>query len=160
MKKIDGGIWIDYEFKNEYQDSSLNGLVLNFSKELKREFIVKITRFIDYLQTKYYFPIRCNLYFENVRNFFSLYGKRKTKGIFLFGDAEKKTFPSIYVSCKITSHWSIEDVYYSTVKLLTYYFQWYFFQENSRTNRSLEIEATKYANYLVNIFLYENNINN
>lgn len=63
---------------------------------------------------------------------------------------------SIYVACELSTKWDIIDIYYSIVKLLTYYFQWYFFEDNIRSNKSLEFEATKYASYLVNEYLVVN----
>ena len=41
-----------------------------------------------------------------------------------------------------------EDVLFTLVHELTHYYQWYFCQEESRTDRSLEIEANKYADYI------------
>ena len=38
---------------------------------------------------------------------------------------------------------------------LTHYFQWYFLQDETRTDRSLEIEANRYAYWLLNE--YESN---
>ena len=148
-----GGIWINYEYKKEYQDSLLRGLRARYSKELGEELIKKIKNFLTFLRKKYYFPLRCNMYFCNVDNFTSLDGNGKTKGIFLFGDDETKKTPSIYIACNVSNYWKIEDIYHSIAKVLTYYFQWYFLEDNHRSNRSLEIEATKYANYLVGEFV-------
>lgn len=153
MKQRNGGIWIDYEYKKEYQDSSKKGLRVFYSKKLDKECIDNIKKFFNFLRKRYYFPLRCNIHIRNVKDFPSLNGIETTKGIFFFGDEEKKRFPSIYVACELSSRWNIVDVYYSIVKLLTYYFQWYFFEDNIRNNKSLEIEATKYARYLVDEYL-------
>ena len=40
-----GGIWIDYEYKNEYQDSLLKGLRASYSKELGEEQIKNLKNF-------------------------------------------------------------------------------------------------------------------
>ena len=61
-----GGIWIDYEYKNEYQDSLLKGLRASYSKELGEELIKKIKNFLTFLRKKYYCPLRCNMYFCKV----------------------------------------------------------------------------------------------
>ena len=156
MKWKNGGIWINYEYKKDYQDSSQKGLRVIYSKKIDNECIENLKKFINFLRRRYYFPIRCNIYIRKVDDFPSLTGIKTTKGIFLFGDEEQKKLPSIYVACKLSSNWGIEDVYYSIVKLLTYYYQWYFFEDNSRSNKSLELEATKYANYLVEEYLSMN----
>lgn len=156
MRLNNGGIWIDYEFKKEYQDSSKKGLRVFYSKKLNKECIEDIKKIINFLRKRYYFPLRCNLYIRNVKNFPSIEGKKTTKGIFFFGDEKQKKWPSIYVACELSSNWNITDIYYSIVQLLTYYFQWYFFEDNLRSNRSLEIEATKYASYLVYEYLDAN----
>ena len=153
MKWNIGGIWIDYEYKKEYQDSSKKGLRVFYSKKLNKDCIDNIKKFLNFLKKRYYFPLRCNIYIRNVEDFPSLNGIETTKGIFFFGDEEQKKFPSIYVACELSSCWNIEDVYYSIVKLLTYYFQWYFFEDNIRSDKSLELEATKYARYLVDEYL-------
>lgn len=36
---------------------------------------------------------------------------------------------------------------------LTHYFQWFFYEDMHRTNRSLEIEATRWAKYLLQQYL-------
>ena len=159
MKLKAGGVWIDYEYKKEYQDSSQKGLRVFYSKKLDKESVDDIKKFINFLRKRYYFPLRCNIYIRKVKDFPSLDGIETTKGVFLFGDEQLKKFPKIYVACEISSHWNVIDVYYSIVKLLTYYFQWYFFEDNRRNDKSLEYEATKYAKYLVSEYLNNNLLN-
>ena len=67
-----GGIWINYEYKKEYQDSLLRGLRANYSKELGQELIDNVKKFLEFLRLRYYFPLRCNLHFCNVDNFTSI----------------------------------------------------------------------------------------
>ena len=95
----------------------------------------------------YFFPIRCNIKFYNETSFKSSDGKTRCKGIFFEGD--EKEFPSIVFPLKLTSKYLIEDAMFNLTSLLTYYFQWYFFEDKNRTHRSLEIEATQYSNCLV-----------
>ena len=45
MRLNNGGIWIDYEFKKEYQDSSKKGLRVFYSKKLNKECIEDIKKF-------------------------------------------------------------------------------------------------------------------
>ena len=153
MSFANGSLWINKEFKGEYSDSSLNGLRLFFKGDIDESDRKYIYKFISFLRKKYFFPIRCKIFFCNQKNFLSFNRKDKCKGIFLQGDIEKKVYPSIYVSSKISKNWDKNDILLSICRLLTYYFQWYFYEDENRSSRSLEIEATKYAYYLVYEFL-------
>ena len=146
------GNWINKEYKNCYLDSEKKGLRLHFEKSIYKDHVYEIKNFIKFLKKYYYFPIRCDLFFCNQINFLSFDRKKKCKGIFIKGEEKIKKYPKIYVPCKINSFWTMENVFLSIVRLLTYYYQWYFYEDEKRTNRSLEIEATKYANFLVEQF--------
>lgn len=54
---------------------------------------------------------------------------------------------------KTRKEYYIEDVLHLVAHELTHYFQWYFNQFDNRSNRSLEIEANRWANYLVDLYL-------
>mgnify|MGYP003295604893 CR=1 FL=1 len=92
MKWKNGGIWINYEYKKDYQDSSQKGLRVIYSKKIDNECIGNLKKFINFLRRRYYFPIRCNIYIRKVDDFPSLTGIKTTKGIFLFGDEEQKNY--------------------------------------------------------------------
>ena len=138
--------WIPREYANVYNDSKKRGLRCFFSDEIDLNTKEQVKKFINYLRKKYFFPIRCNIYFTNHIKYING-NKEKCNGVFFEGDTNKT--PSIYIPCKITKKYSIENIYLGIAYLLTYYFQWYFYEDDKRTNRSLKIEATKHANYIV-----------
>ncbi len=146
MKK-NNGIWINIDCKKFYDDSKLNGLRLYFDKEVSLNLKNQIKNYINYLRKQYFFPIRCKVYFCYTDKFTS----KKDKyclGTFLT-DENDKEIPEIFVPVLFKK--KEEELYpiaYKLNVLLTYYFQWYFLQDKERSYRSLEIEATKYANYL------------
>ena len=39
--------------------------------------------------------------------------------------------------------------YFNIIHELTHYFQWYFYEDKEKSNRSLEINANKWANYII-----------
>ena len=86
MSFANGSLWINKEFKGEYSDSSLNGLRLFFKGDIDESDRKYIYKFISFLRKKYFFPIRCNIFFCNQKNFLSFNRKDKCKGIFLQGD--------------------------------------------------------------------------
>lgn len=44
---------------------------------------------------------------------------------------------------------SIYEICFTMLHELTHYYQWYFYEEKNRTDRSLEIEANKWARYIL-----------
>ena len=151
---MNNGIWINRCFIDFYNDSSKKGLRCHYTK-ISEPIKTKLKKFIKFLNKMYFFPIRCDVYFENSVNILSYNKKNKCKGIFFEGE-EDKTTPCIYVPCMVTDSWDIENIYMTIVRLLTFYFQWYFYEDTKRSNRSLEIEATKWAKYIVWNYLNKN----
>ena len=50
MKWKNGGIWINYEYKKDYQDSSQKGLRVIYSKKIDNESIGNLKKFINFLR--------------------------------------------------------------------------------------------------------------
>ena len=100
-----------------------------------------ICSFVRYLRKEFYFPIRCNVYFCNQEKF------RSSKGGYCYGvfisydESNKRPYPQIYIPTKQC----LRQIYHSLCHELTHYFQWYFFDDKNKTDRSLEIQASKYA---------------
>lgn len=153
MDLINDGIWINKEYKEKYNDASKSGTRSFYNKHFPMELKGEINSFLCYLRADYFFPIRCNIHFVYQRDFISCDRINNCNAIFFNGKEDEKIFPSIYISCKDTS---IDDIIFNLVSSLTYYFQWYFFDDEKRSERSLKIEATKWAKYIINN--YYNNI--
>lgn len=144
-------VWIMRKERKAYQNAKVRGLRAYYAKDLTEEVVCDIKGFLVFLKKRYYFPVRCNIYFKNAKN---LTEGTRSKGLFYVPDEERK-YPRIEVSCDVFKFWNEDDIYYSLVRLLTYYYQWYFASEDERSNRSLEIEATKQAKLLVDEYLNE-----
>lgn len=155
MKTMTGGIWIDKDCKKYYTDSNQQGLRLIFHKNIPNDYIDQIKKYVKYLRNLYFFPIRCKVYFCYQGTFRSYDRKQNIYGLFLY-DEKDKEIPKIYVPVlKKGRLMELESIIFNLNLLITYYFQWYFYQDKERSHRSLEIEATKYAKYLT--YNYFNN---
>ena len=144
--------WIDYEFKSYYLDSSKRGLRIIKDKNINLRKANFICEYLKFLRKRYFFPLRCYIHLT-AGNKYKSANNKYCYGIFFPGDEKKKTFPSIYlpIGSEDTFYNNLDDIFQLT-KLLTYYYQWYFLQDKKRSNRSLEIEATKMASRLVEEF--------
>ena len=137
-------LWITNTEENIhfYRDSSpKSNLSLHFAVAIDRDAKKNICRFVRYLRKEFFFPIRCNVYFCNQEKFHS--SKRGyCYGIFYSNEEGRgRIYPQIYIPANM----DLFSVYYSLSHELTHYFQWYFLYYNKKGNRSLEIQASKYA---------------
>ena len=137
-------LWITKTEENLrfYSDSaSKSNLSLHFASALDDATKKEILRFVRYLRKEFFFPIRCNVYFCNQEKFHSAKGGY-CYGIFFSNDESGgRIYPQVY----IPTNMDIYSVYHSLCHELTHYFQWYFFDDEKRSDRSLEVQASKYA---------------
>lgn len=142
-------IWIDIEYKNHYADSKFCGLYVYFDKSLPRDTSTRITRFFEWLKKRYFFPVRCNVFVENKKHFPSSKKGYTCQGIFFAsGDLSRTKLPRIYIAGDA----DYEYVVFTIVHELSHYYQWYFYQDERQTDRSLETEANKYAKWLTSTY--------
>lgn len=140
--------WIEKKYKKEYINSSkVSGIKTYFEKDLNEITIMKIKDFISFIRNRYYIPIRLNIYFSN-RNYY-IYKEDKHKFYAVFFGENNKEYPSIYIASKGNV---IDDIIFSLAHEITHYYQWYFLDSEKRTNRSLEIEANRWAYYIYNLY--------
>ncbi len=136
-------LWITNTEENIqfYSDSAKkSNLLLHFASAIDHDAKKSICRFIHYLRKEFFFPIRCNIYFCNQEKFHSSKGGY-CYGIFYSNEESKgRIYPQIYIPANM----DLYSVYHSLSHELTHYFQWYFLEEN-RSDRSLEVQASKYA---------------
>ena len=135
-----------------YSDSAQkSNLSLHFAHGIDPEVKKSICGFIRYLRKEFFFPIRCNVYFCDREKFRSAKGGY-CYGIFFSNDQSNgRTYPQIYVPAKI----ELYSVCHSLCHELTHYFQWYFFLDREKDCRSLEIQASRYANRIVEDYAHE-----
>ena len=67
-------------------------------------------------------------------------------------DEKRKMYPKISVAVMLTKSHTLNDVLFTLAHEMTHYYQWYFQDEDKRTDRSLEMEANKWARYIVQLY--------
>lgn len=141
--------WIEKKYKNEYINSAhATGIRYKFIDYVDEITKNEIKNFICYIRKQYYFPIRLNISLYNYESFKHEDG-HKYYGIFYDGDNSKKIYPKINIAAKTTNRNPVEDIIFAIAHEITHYYQWYFLEDKNRTHRSLEIEANKWAAYIL-----------
>lgn len=155
MAKNNSSIWIDKEFQTYYDESRSKGIAVYYEKSLPDEKRTQTDKLIKWLRKRYFFPIRCSIFVRDCAKFKSKTRGKTCLGIF-FAPQRESEVPQIFIAgCNVQ-----DTVAYTLFHELTHYFQWYFLQDDKRSDRSLETEATKYANYLCENFLLSGNDDN
>lgn len=149
--------WIEKSHKAYYSDSAgASGIRYKFydyGNSFDTHTAEEIKRFIAFFRKNYYFPVRLNILFCNTQRFRHHADGHVYYGAFYSMDDEKrKTYPRISIAAKTTERNSINDILYVLAHEITHYYQWYFLEENGRTSRSMEIEANKWARYIVDLY--------
>ena len=149
--------WIGKEYKNYYKDSAKKSGIrykfYNYGNDFEKSNVEDIERFISFLRKNYYFPIRLNILFCDNRAFSHHIDNHIYYGAFYNMDDEKrKEYPKISIAARVTKNNSLEDVLFTLAHEITHYYQWYFWEDDKRTSRSLEREANKWANHILNLY--------
>ena len=148
-------MWIERQDKEEFTDSKISGLRVTFDKRMEQEKVTEVKKFATWLRKRYYFPIRCNVhicfcsYFEKLND-----NDKDSIGDFYYKDG---MLPSIQIA-GYPARKSEDKGFYVQIQarmayFLTFYFQWFFYEFDKRSDRSLKIEATKWQNYIMDEYL-------
>ena len=137
--------------------AAATGLRVRYAEGLDESLKENINDLIAFLRRRYYFPVRCNINISNHATFRSEADGHRFYGVFYDNEdvREKKHFyPEIYVAGGIRSHTAagIEEILLTILHELSHYYQWLFAEEEGRTDRSIEPEATKWANLVLEEF--------
>lgn len=159
-------MWIEKKDKNEYCDSRKKGLRLVFRSVADDRFKAKILSFAKWLRRRYWFPIRVEIRFISNEE---IYINESKSVVALFNyqidwdnvTAEEKVCPLIYIATgkyqkQLKKHGFEETIYnyiFSIVHELTHFYQWYFYEYEKRSSRSLETEANSWAYFLTGEFM-------
>lgn len=140
-------MWIEIADRRDYSNSSnLHGLRIRVDKGIDELVRKEVLRFGCWLRKRYYFPIRINLHLFDENKFYSRDSKKTAIGLFFETDEKKRKFPVIWIAAKQTC--GLRGIILTIAHELTHYFQWHF-RQFDRSNRSLEIEANRWAYYIV-----------
>lgn len=156
--------WIERKYKDQYKDSAkASGIRYQFydyDNVFDTNTVEELHHFITFLRKYYYFPIRLNILFCNTKAFKHHIDHHTYYGAFYSMDNEKRMiYPRISIAAKVTDGNALYDILFSLAHEITHYYQWYFFEDEQRTDRSLEIEANKYANYILDLYFCERSAN-
>ena len=149
MSKNKDSIWIDREFLQTYkQDNVKCGLRIVCDDKINNSSVLRIKNFLMWIRKKFYFPIKCTVFLKDQAKFRSNNGKGFCQGIFFTPEELQKgaKYPCIYTAANT----DLRYLKFTILHELTHYFQWYFLQDETRTDKSLEIEANGYAYWLLN----------
>ena len=153
--------WIENKYKACYKDSAVaSGIRYKFYNYDENDFdehtAEEIKKFIAFLRKHYFFPIRLNILFCNTYKFCHHIDHHTYYGAFYGMDDEKRRiYPRISIASKVTQNNTMNDIFCVLAHEITHYYQWYFLEEDNRTDRSLEIEANKWSEYIVDFYNHE-----
>lgn len=152
-------MWIEKKDKKYYNDSKVKGLRLIFKNGITDEEKTWCKEFCCWLTKYYWFPIRCKIVFWPQTKFRSQVEGRFCYGIFYSNEEyTSRRYPVCHIASKFVKEKSKYDCLVSIAHELTHYYQWYFYYDKERSERSLEIIANKWAHYLVGEYLEEKNM--
>ncbi len=147
--------WIEKIYKNEYVGSAkLTGLRYKFTDNFDEDTKKDLIDFVFFIRKNFYFPIRLNVLFCNASVFMHhLDGHKYYAAFYSYDDEKRKIYPRISVASRVSKNNPLNDILFAVAHEITHYYQWYFLEEDKRTDRSLEIEANKWAIYVLELYL-------
>ena len=150
-------IWIERQQREKALPyaAKATGLRISYEDGVCAELIEEVDALIRYLRKNYYFPIRCHIRMTDHRRYHSREDGHIYYGIFYDFEniyPNKKVYPRIAVAAALWKYNRTEDIQYTILHELTHYFQWFFGEDRTRTARSLETEANRWAGYILENF--------
>lgn len=164
MKDYFPYIWIEREYRKMCLKYSARAIGIraffdsNISESLKRE----INSLIKYLRGKYYFPVRCNIHITNHKRYRSEVDGHIFYGAFYDNEGvyeRRFIYPEIYVAGEVSRYLSTEQVLFTILHELTHYYQWFFGEDDKRSDLALEQEATRWANAILENYKQTRDLN-
>ena len=144
-------MWIEKRDIAFYNESKLKGIRLFVNKNISQDIKEEIKSFLGWLRKRYFFPIRFKIIIKNISYFLGSNEKDKDSyGDFYYGS---EGYPEIWIAGGRIRNENKENrirrIIFMILHELTHYFQWFFYEFEKRTDRSLEIEANRWARYLL-----------
>lgn len=146
-------MWITLQDKTVYNDSSCKGLKVYFDKLMPNQTKQDFVSFIRWLRRYYWFPIRLNLHIIYQKKFKSIDDGHLYYGIFYSEPAGRRKCPCICIASKTESQSALVEDFVSIAHEITHYYQWYFYEDEKKSNLSLEREANKLAKQIVYYYI-------
>lgn len=147
-------LWIEKKDKREFKSGKKTGLLIKYDDSLSIEDKMECDLIIKFLKLNYYFPYRIRIWFSDDVNYKSFVDGHVYYASFYEGEKinNRLYYPKIAIAAKTNKYNSIHDISFSVFHEITHYYQWFFCEDKVRTDRSLEIEANKYAYYIRDLY--------
>lgn len=147
-------LWIQKSDKKEFEGSAKSfGLRLTFCSEIDQQDKQLCLKFCGFLRREFFFPIRVNISFIAQEKFKDPDDGHNYYGIFYSNsESQRKRYPRIFIATKTHNKNDEYNLLFTIAHELSHYFQWYFLEDEKRTDRSLEAEANKWAEYIVEMY--------
>ena len=143
-------MWIDKQEKKQYSDCPVHGLRLKFYEGISQTEKEDCLKFCNWLRKNYWFPIRIRLDFIPQKKFRDPQDGHYYYGIFYSNkESRRKIYPRIFIATQIKNQSERNNVFFTVAHELTHYYQWYFYEDERKSIRSLEISANKWAYYIL-----------
>ncbi|MCI5746019.1 MAG: hypothetical protein MR270_07050 [Erysipelotrichaceae bacterium] len=149
--------WINKEFKELYCDNYISGVKLIVNSNIPKEINDYLRYVVNWVRKRYYFPIRYIINFKNNEFFVDKNGQNKTYDDFYIPNLDKFELPISWIS----THYYLKEfkkyglsfkckrvLFQLLITHMTYYYQWYFFDDKNRSQRTNKTEITKMLNFL------------
>jgi len=133
---------------------------LTFDKRIDEKLKSGLKNFASWLRENYYFPIRCDVHVGYYKSYKGLDGDSVVGGFYYYDEGKGivDKLPTICMAGLPTRRFLnrdyLERMIWELAYHLTKYYQWYFLEINERSERSLKIEATKWANYITGEYIF------
>lgn len=155
-------LWIEKENKRKFISGKKTGILVKYDDSLCIEDKRECDLIINFLVSNYYFPFRLTIWFTDDVKYKSFADGHSYYASFYKGEIINNRFhyPKIAIAAKTNKYKSIYDISFSVFHEITHYYQWFFYEDEDRTDRSLEIEANRYAYYIRDLYneFRENNV--
>lgn len=148
-------MWITLQDKNEYNDSSCKGIKVYFDKMMPEQTKKDFESFIHWLRRHYWFPIRLNLHIIYQKKFKAIDDGHFYYGIFYPKVDGRTKCPCICIASKPNSHTDLIEDFISLSHEITHYYQWYFYEDENKSDLCLERTANILAKQIVSNYFAE-----
>lgn len=147
-------LWIDRKDRKRCvkYSAKATSIRVKYENGIDPLLIDQVDALADYLRKRYYFPVRCNIHITDHKSYRSDSDGHIFYGVFYDNKdvyRKRKLYPEIYVAGRLYRSSSIEQILYTILHELSHYYQWFFDEIRDRTDRSIEIEATKWARIIL-----------
>ena len=143
--------WINKKDKKNYLNiCKYNGVRFSFESGIPEKAKNELSKLINYIRKKFYFPIRFNVCFTNEEVFIN--SENGEKGYCAFygnQEAKKRMYPKLYVPALESDNNLLIEIEYYVCLGISMYYQWFFKQDEKLSEKQLNKEADELADFYI-----------